>query len=278
MKFFYAIILYRIFSRRMMFSMRRVLFFFLFLSLMLSLPSFAKRFTQGFRLAKLRLDFPYHPEWETDPNPAIQSILEQKYSFIGKGAQSYVFESEDGKYVIKLFRYDQPSSETKIIHLFNACKMAYDSLRDETGLVYVHLNPTPMNLPTLQCKDPIGRNYKFALDHYRFALQKKATPFRQTLIAAQSDPLLMQKRIDQFIALLKARTNKEILNTDSNLSRNFGFLEDRSIEFDFGNYRRCPGLNRKNEIRRYALKLRRWLKRHAPHWVSYLDEQLKEIE
>jgi len=246
---------------------------------MISLPATVKRFTYGFRLAKMRLDFPYHPEWEIPPPPPeLRAILQQPFYFIGKGAQSYVFEGEDGKYVVKLFRYDQPSLESKILLLFNACKMAYDFLRAETGLVYIHLNPTPMELPTLFCKDAIGRGYKFPLDHYRFAVQKKGKAFRAVLEEAKDHPLEMQKRLDQFIDLLQSRTAKGIFNSDPNLSRNFGFLETRAIEFDFGNYRHRADLDRISEMERYTSKLRLWLSRCAPEWVAYLDQRVEALQ
>lgn len=258
--------------------MRRIVFFLLFVCALFSLPALAKRLTHGFRVAKMNLDFPYHPEWEIEPNPEIYSILKQPYSFIGKGAQSYVFQSRDRKYVVKLFRYDQPSSESKVVHLFNACKLAYDLLRDETGLVYVHLNPTPHNLPVLRCKDAVGRRYKFPLDQYRFAVQKKAETFRSTLEKASRNPSEMKKRLDEFVDLLRARTDKNILNSDPNLSRNFGFLKDRAVEFDFGNYRYSSDLNRLSEIKRYSGKLRRWLAKYHPEWVTYLDQRIEEIQ
>lgn len=267
-----------IFLLRILFNMKRVLCFLLFVSAMLSLPAYAKRLTHGFRIAKMYLDFPHHPEWEIEPNPEMSAILKQPFYFLGKGAQSYVFESGDGLYVVKLFRYDQPFVESKVIHLFNACKIAYDQLREETGLIYIHLNPTPMNLPVLHCKDAIGRSYKFSLDQCRFAVQKKAKAFRLTLEEAYQNPIEMKKRLDEFIALLQMRTAKGIINADSNLSRNFGFLEDRAIEFDFGNYRISSDLNQMAEIKRYTSKLRFWLKRYAPEWTSYLDERVEALE
>ncbi len=258
--------------------MKRLLLFLIFATLFLLLPVSAKRFTQGFRLAKMNLEFPHHPEWEIAANPEVGDILKQPFSFIGKGAQCYVFGSKDGKYVIKLFRYDQPtSSEDKILYLFNACKMAYDQLREETGLVYIHLNPTPQNLPLLRCKDPIGRTYEIPLDRYRFAIQKRGLAFRETLKLAHQNPHEMQKRIDEFLALLQSRVGKGIFNTDPNLSRNFGFLEDRAIEFDFGNYRQTPDLNQQAEMKRYTNRLRRWLKKRAPEWVAYLDQKVEAL-
>ncbi len=269
--------LHRMFPRRILLSMKRVFFLLLFLFIMLLLPNMTKRLTYGFRVAKLRLDFPYRPEWEVPPDPSFHEILQQRYTFLGKGTQSYVFGSEDGKYVIKLFRFDYSRTEEKVPILFNACKLSYDFLKKETGLLYIHLNLTPQGLPILHCKDAVGRSYAFDLNQTRFALQKRAQDFRTTLKLAYQNPPEMQKRIDEFINLLQSRTAKEVLNTDSNLSRNFGFLEEEAIEFDFGNYRHIAGLEQKKEIHRYANRMRNWLKKNAPEWLVYFDGKIKEI-
>ncbi len=251
--------------------MRRILFFLFFVSAMLSLPALAKRATYGFRVAKIQFDFPADPQWDTPLFPEISAILKQPFRFLGKGAQSYVFESADQRYVIKLFR---SSSQEKVADLFAACKLAFDHLREETGLVYIHLNPTSLQLPTLFCRDAIGRSYRLPLDPLRFAVQKKATPFQSTLVKARQKPRQMEARIDAFLSLLRARAAKGIYNRDPNLNRNFGFLEEGAIEFDFGQFRYDPSLNQKEEISRFAKRLRRWLAKHDPEWVAYLDERL----
>jgi hypothetical protein len=259
----------------MLFSVKRVLFFLFFVTAMLLVPNGAKRLTQGFRIAKLQLDFPFHPEWEIPPNSAFHEILQQNYTYLSKGAQSYVFESSDGRYVVKLFRFDHDDLEDKVTFLFNACKLAYDHLPEETGLLYIHLNATPMGLPMLHCKDAVGRSYQFDLNQTRFVLQRKAQNFRKTLQESLGEPVAMQKRLDEFIELLYARTDKWILNTDPNLSRNFGFLEDRAIEFDFGNYRYVYGLDKRAEIERYSQRMRNWLTNNAPEWLDYFNQRLE---
>lgn len=245
---------------------------------MLSLPGIAKRFTQGFRPAKMEVVFPFHPEWEVPLDPSVRAILEQPFSYFSKGSQSYVFESEDGNYVLKFFRFDYPSDDVKVFTLLNACKIAYDRVREETGLIYIHLNSSPTGLPILLCKDAIGRKYRFPLDRLRFAIQKKAKPFRAVLLAARDDPEEMRKRMDQFIDLLRARTAKHVFNTDPTLSRNFGFLEDRAIEVDFGNYRPASAHSQFAEVKRYTDRLRLWLSAEAPEWVAYLDQRVEEIQ
>lgn len=244
---------------------------------MLLLPAMGKKLTQGFRVAKMELNFPSHLEWDVPLDPRVLAILDQPYHYIDKGSQSYVFESRDGNYVVKFFRFDHPADPLKVLTLFNACHIAYNQLREETGLVYIHLNLSQATLPILHCKDPIGRKYQFPLDHYRFAIQKKAKPFRITLEEANCDPALMQKRIDQFMDLLLSRTSKGIYNTDPTLSRNFGFLEDRAIEIDFGNYRPVSEHDQISEVRRYTARLRRWLSTEAPEWVDYLDQQTEAL-
>lgn len=243
---------------------KRTLLFLFFLALTLSIPFGAKKCTQGFRLAKLQLDFPSEPRWDFELDPNVKSILDQPYHFLGKGAQSYVFESKDGKYVVKLFRFDRKKDPQKIACVFEACKLAYENLREETGLIYIHLNPTPEMLPLFEATDPLGRSIKIPLDPLRFAVQKKAESFEKIFLEAKGDPIAMQKRIDQLRLLLQTRVAKGIWNKDPNLSRNFGFLEDRAIEFDFGNYRQNPSLDQKKEITRFSKKLDHWLKKNIP--------------
>lgn len=253
---------------------KKALFFLFFVTGMLSLPAIAKRFTYGFHPAQLVLHFPFTYHWEAVPNDELRSILTQPFHFLSKGAQSYVFESQDGRYVIKLFRYDRRVNPLKLKYLFQGCELAYRRARAETGLLYVHVNPTPMKLPILHCTGPLGRKYQFPLDEMRFAVQKKAKGFQQTLLEAKDDPPEMKKRILQFLTLLETRSNREIFNADPSLSRNFGFLEDRAIEIDFGNYRYSEGAAPDHEVARFGAKLRKWLEKEMPEWISFLDEEL----
>lgn len=227
----------------------------------------------------MQLVFPHHPEWEVPLDETVLPILNQPFHYLNKGSQCYVFESLDGQHVLKLFRYDRPRSDTKVIHLFNACKAAYDLLKEETGLIFVHLNPTQMGLPTVACRDPIGRVHHFNLNEYRFAVQKKAKDFRETLESAKNHPNEMKERLDQFIDLLMQRTEKGVLNSDPSLGRNFGFLDDQGIEIDFGNYRpQFHKIDSPKEIKRYTGKLKKWLQINAPEYIQYIEEKEKALE
>ncbi|MBX7067059.1 MAG: hypothetical protein K1X28_07500 [Parachlamydiales bacterium] len=240
----------------------------LFIAIMLSLPFAATRLTQGFRISKLRLDWPADPKWETSVPASLNEILSEPFTFLGKGVQSFVFESPDKRYVVKLLRFDRKRDKTKYIPLFNACKTAYDRLKEETGLIYVHLNPTAIDLPIFHCKDAIGRSFEINLNSVRFIVQKKVEELEEVLLRERNDPIGMQKRLDQFFHLIRSRASIGVWNKDPSLSRNFGFLGGQAIEFDFGNYRIDPNLDPNREMERYHKKMRRWLSKNAPEYYN----------
>lgn len=270
---------------------------------MLSAPVGLKRLSGGFRLEKIKLDFPYHPEWESPLDPKIRDILSQRFNYLNRGSQSYVFISEDGKYVIKFFRFDLrpafvksffnslfPSKKkkvdfnTKVNHLFEACKMANDRAAFETGIVYLHINQTALDLPVLFCKDALRRKYHIPLDRYRFVVQKKVETFTEAFEKARQEknPFAMPNWIDSILELVLARSKKGLHNSDPNLSRNLGFFEGRAVEIDFGNYCNCLDLcqpeQRMKEIGRFYKPLRHWLQEHAPEWIGYLDDRMDQIK
>lgn len=206
-----------------------------------SAPVGYKQLTQGFRLAKLELGFAAAAEWEiprqVDEREKIEEIFKQPFRYLDRGTQFYVFESEDGKSVIKFFR--KRDRNGLIEQAFSACKLAYLSAREETGLLFIHLNATEGELPVLLIKAPFGRRFHLPLDCYSFALQKKAESFRPALLKAlkknEAEPL-----IESYTQLVKSRSGKGIRNTDLSLTKNFGFVDGKALEIDFGNYELAP--------------------------------------
>lgn len=266
--------------------MRRFFLCFLFVSLSCLLPVSFKRVSCGFKLAKMHFNTPYQADLEVPSylsNEEIQAILSQPFTYLNRGAQSYVFASEDGKYVIKFFRHHGSFSSTKkhkaltlqkIQRLFSASILAYTKAREETGVIALHLNTTKNQFPHLKAKGPIGQHLSLDLDSYLFVIQKRVGSFRESLLDAyhSSDKTVMARHIDSFVNLLHSRTSKGIRNADSSLCRNFGFLNGGALEIDFGNYlEETPS---KKDLFIFAKKMRKWLSKNAPEWVPYLDERL----
>ncbi|HEY5260342.1 MAG TPA: hypothetical protein VIJ46_06810, partial [Rhabdochlamydiaceae bacterium] len=79
----------------MNFPLRLLLFF--------SIGSLSLLLTDNFQLQKIAVCSTSSPS-DIPLEPSIHSILSQKFHYLAKGSQSYVFASEDGSYVIKLFK------------------------------------------------------------------------------------------------------------------------------------------------------------------------------
>ena len=250
--------------------MNRALFFIFFVTACSLLPSAFKHFTCGVRVAKMELGYPYNPDFDLCPSasPEVRAILQQPFDYLGKGSQSFAFASRDGHYVLKIFRRPKnlQNVATGLFRSLRGTAIAYRLAAEETGLLYVHLNQTNQQLPTVKLKDPLRRSLYLKLDQYWFVLQKRSISLEEAFAQGPVQP-----RIDAFLALLSSRIAKGIGNSDANISRNFGFVGERALEFDCGNYDLSPDLcvpeQRDLEMRRYRTKLRVWLTRHAPEGV-----------
>lgn len=243
--------------------MKRLLIFVITCTCFLSVPALFKQVTCGFKIAKLSQAISFTKEWDLPSDVSQEElfqILSQPFVYLDRGAQSYVFVSQDDQYVLKLYRIPRESS---LWNLFSASVLAYKKAKEETGLVFVHLNRTENTLPITSIRAPIGRTFQIALDHYHFALQKKAIPFQKAIEIAclSKDFSLLQKRLDAWMELLDARIAKGIENTDTAFYRNSGFLGDKAIEIDFGNY--VDGsfsLDREKE--KHVKRFEDWLKKN----------------
>lgn len=251
------------------------------LSLPFWLPSTYRRSVHPFRSAKCNIHWPYVPEWETSPltDPDILSSLQKPFTYLSKGGQSFVFLSQDGKYVLKIFHYDScrmpqgsrivararkwsglshrrfiPAPE-KIKKTFQACALAYQFAKEQTGLVYIHLNPKK-GLPKLTLVDCLGRNHLLDPSQVRFALQKRAEPLLAAFFEQPKQPLFLS-----FHTLLEDLSSCGIMNNDSRLNGNFGVLNGRVVAIDFGSFIYAPERTKERE-RFFEAKLQRWAHKH----------------
>jgi hypothetical protein len=147
--------------------MKRILCFLIGLGVCLfSFQLIVTYLNDGFTLKKIKSDEPFNAKWEVNNPPVstIEELLNQKFYYLGKGSQCYVFESEDRKTVLKFFkhnRYRIPKISNLILYpqflaalcqkqkedkekkrdaLFQSCTIAFEELRDDSNLIYLHLH------------------------------------------------------------------------------------------------------------------------------------------
>ncbi len=214
---------------------------------------FCYKKTDGFALYKILSPLSFNPEWEPS-SPAVNElseILDQPFYYLAKGAQSYVFASKDGQTVIKFFRvyhllppvwlralamplFLQPYKVCKMIDKrielgkdFLSYKIAFDEMKEETGLIYLHLNKTSHLNKRVTIYDKIGIAYELDMDKMEFLVQKRATLVYPAidLLMKTERPDAAKEAIGKLVQLLIARCEKRIFDKDPDLNTNFGFLD-----------------------------------------------------
>lgn len=224
--------------------------------------------TGGFQCIKVHSDLTYRAEWDvpdltSNELAILKERLNQPYTFFSSGGECYVFISQDEKYILKLFKHHHLRinsrlnsftlpwgldrvrlrllggrfpPEERLQFLFNSAKIAYLSLPQETGLLYLHLNKSDHLNQTLILVDALGIRHSFFLDHLEFALQSKAELVYPTLtrLLHEGDFEGIKKRITSLLTLFKELTEKGIADWDGRISRNFGFIGERAIRIDMG--------------------------------------------
>ncbi len=258
---------------------------FFFIALCLLIPQLCK---SQFKPPPVLENLPsYNPDWEFSANlDEIAEILNQPFTYLASGNQANVFESQDGQYVLKIFRYrrslfpivhccknlfkrkEKMDLSTKINKTLNAAHLACTVAKEFTLAFYCHLNLSNNSLPLT--KLIIGsKTFTLPMDRYRFVLQKKVKPFKEALLDAKNDPEKMRRLINSFCSLLIERSKLNIRNSDPNLGPNFGFLGERAVEMDFGNYHLASFSSK--EIENLLGRFEKWLNINAP---EYLDDLL----
>ncbi len=287
-------------------------FILLSLCLYLLLSPFCLKQTDGFTLTGIQTTRSHHPEWETRALTAqeeveFQEAVAQKFTYFGCGGQCFVFFSEDQKYALKFFKqslYELPLW-LKYIHLpwpfsryqakkawkrqdklsrdFGSYKLSFDELKEESQLIYVHLNKTTHLHKEITLIDRLGITHKLALDEYDFVLQKKAD-----LIYPKIDTLMhvgnlekSRETITHVLRLIHTRCTRGFSDRDPNIRTNCGLVEDLAIKIDVGKIGRddtmkVPAIY-KNELLRISQPFKIWIDQNHPQLSEHFEKELNKL-
>lgn len=245
------------------------------------------------------------PEWELPPlsqeeQRTIDQILSQKFTFLARGSQAFAFVSEDGKYVLKLFKQhkwhpknllgyiplsfnpyyrDYLNRQKKQLDVLSSCKAALLHVKEDTGVLFAHLNPTPLSIPPTTLVDKRGKVWILNLSQSCFLLQKKADLFYPHIQALmeQKDIEGAKEAITATFQLLHKFFENGVFENNVILRKNFGFIDRKPIQFDIGKFKYDPShQSEKGEIQVVTKGFRRWLVKNYPELVSHFDQNLLE--
>lgn len=223
------------------------------------------------------------------------NLLKGPLSFIGKGNQSFVFETQDQQYVIKVFNFShlkpypwEPlispkkyrTKLRKLKRIFNSHSLAYSQDKIHTGLLYLHLKPST-DLPAVSVRDRWGFKHAIDLNQAYFVIQKKGKTTRQVIgDFLQANRLPEAKK--HFELLLNMYLDEYALGLwdhDHNLMHNTGFYEETPLRMDIGklelNQEICS--HYKDDLHKIIhIRIARWLKKYHPAYQQEIVNELNQ--
>jgi hypothetical protein len=275
----------------MSFSMiRRVILFLLFLAGFNFFEHFAHQKTDGFSLRRIR----FQDNLEKHPIQIDPSLFTQPFHYLDCGNQCFAFASEDGKYILKFFKYANPpiphflTQIPLINHLkplrphryekalwkqkrdFQGYKLAYNHFKEETGLIAVHFNPSSLPIP-ITLTDKLHIAHKVDLSTTPFVLQKRATPIYQQLRTLA--PAQKQQTLINLIKLLKNRISLNLKDDDAHFYSNFGFIDTTAIQIDPGHFIEGTYPDPELELKNILQPLIEWCKKNDESLIPLIENE-----
>lgn len=263
------------------------------------------RLTDDFRLSNITYEMGYHPEWEVKSLTPLEKqqwndILSQTFTYIGKGAQAYAFESEDGRYVLKFFKFKhlKPSflvtlfpvwtdfqkkeiarKQKKLESVFNGYKLGFDLDQKNAGLIYVQLNPT-YEKKEVRLIDKMGIERTVDVGDIVYVIQEKGetsrTVFNKLFKEGNIDEAKVKLR--QLMDLYHDEYQKGLYDRDHGVMHNTGFVESRPFHLDIGKLsydeKMKDSKNFKEDLMIVAFKIRRWILQVYPEHYKVMAEDL----
>jgi hypothetical protein len=265
--------------------------------------------TDDFRLSNITYQLPFEAPWQvpilTDEEyEQLARILNQKFSYLGKGAQCYAFVSEDQQYVLKFFKFKHlkpnlivdllPSvapfksfkqnciehKRRKLIGVFNGYDLAYRENRQDSELLYLHLHAT--NNLNLQATivDKMGFERRINLDSVVFLVQRKGETLRNRL-----NRLLKQERLQEaeqaissVLVMYMSEYKKGIFDRDHGVLHNTGFIGNQPFHLDVGKLNKDERIRQldvyKKDLEHVVWRMDVWVKATYPHYYPQLSDFL----
>jgi len=268
--------------------------------------------TGGFTMGNIEADIPHDPRWEMRPlaqteKNEIEKAFDQPYHYLGKGCQAYVFASEDGNYVVKFFKYQRfrpqawinlftfiPAVEKyqlgkvqekkeKLEKVFTSWKIAFETLKNETGVIYVHLNKSNEWDRVLTIRDKLGMKHEVKLDQIEFTLQRRAVMLKPAIdqLIADGQNEQAERLIDRLLAMLLSEYARGYADNDHALMQNTGVLDGRPIHIDIGQFIHNDSVKApkvfKQELYDKTYDFHKWLIKHHPSLAKHLEMRLVVI-
>ncbi len=266
--------------------------------------------SDGFNVQKIENTFPIEEAWNVPPPnnqelKSLHTICSQKFIYLGKGSQAYAFLSEDGSYVLKLFKcyHLKPAVWLEKIPLFgkldeirNAAlakrrrkidtslksyKIVSEMLQEECGLIYLQILPSTDFHQPITIVDKVKRSYSLDLAHYGFIIQKRADLIypKLSMWIEEKNINAAKEALQSLIGLIVRRSLKGVQDSDPDLHKNAGLIGTTAIFIDLGSFHYNEAAKTEQvyitDIRKITKKLHDWLTVQSPELSEFFEKEIQ---
>lgn len=287
--------------------------FFLSMLLLIGISMHIDRYffkkNKSFCIQTILSSLPFQPQWESKQSgdPALlREIFSQPFIYLARGGQSSVFLSEDQQYVIKFYRFpshlrpfgwlkhpfayqlQEKRQEVKRHNLeklsisFRSYLLAFEELREQSALLFLHLNPTDSLQLQATVIDTLGSRYLVDLDKVCFIVQKRVDELYPGLyrLIEKKDLAKAKEAINSIVDLILLRCSKGIMDHDAILSQNYGLLEGKAVLIDVGRLAQEEAIkekaHQKAHLEKMCLGLKEWLKTESLELSLHLEKKIED--
>lgn len=266
----------------------------------------------GFTVHKIASPLTYDEQWEIEgldldqEHDLIEAAFSQPFYYWGTDVYWYGFISEDHKYLLKFFkmhkllpktgwlsmplalfegyRFNQVDKKKEILkEIFSSVKASYESFKDQTAVIYVHLNKTRRLRKKVELIDQFGKHLFVDLDSKEFILDRKAEHLYTYLVGlydAHEDKEVRQA-LSSLFSVIVGRCAKGYGERDHHMAAHYGFIEGKPVLFDADRLVVEETLqyphHYEREVEILGKEITAWMEKYYPKMVPIVEEELDKF-
>lgn len=259
-------------------------------------------FDRQFKISNVKGEWPVASSTPiTEKQQALlKEVFSEQFHYLDRGKQSFVFVSQDERYILKffdarclrsgdhpfIFSIEEEHCAKKLKQLFEGYHVGLTEDPENSGLLFLQLAPDPSYTFKVVVADRFSVKHEVDLAEVPFVLQKKAIPLRElmTTLLNKGKVNEAEKRLDQLVDMYVAGYKKGILDLDHNFMYNTGFVGDHPIRIDLGRLQlnediKDPQVYRKDLEKVMITRLGDWLEKYFPkNRKEILENMEKKIQ
>lgn len=265
--------------------------------------------SEGFSMPRINYK---SPKQITLPAPTeaeineLKQITNQEFFYLAKGSQAYAFLSQDGHYILKLFKFYHfrpipffenvlnKDSHTILGEHFNrrhkkrdltleSYRIAFSDLAKECGIYYLQISPSVQYHLPVTVVDKIGRKYHLNLEQYGYTLQKRAYLIYPTLQhwIKKNDMVSAKTFLHNLVQLIVRREQLGIQDQDPDLHKNAGVIGTEALFIDIGSFHYNAKAKENDvcvtDLKKTTAALKKWLEQHSPELALFLNSEIENL-